>query len=149
MDATLATGFTTGLAATGVFFGATGGAFLAGALVIAVFFTATFFTGTFLAGAFLAGAFETTFLAGAFFTAGFAAAFLAGATFFAGAFAAAFFTGLATLRAAGLAGDFFAADLAAGFAGVLLALFTVRPFVAATVDLPVLRSFALAEDLPF
>ena len=141
--AALGTGFAAGLFAAlvlGAAFLTTalpGDGFLATAFPAATFFVGAFFAGAFLTATFFAGA----FLAGAFFAgAFFAATFLAEAAFFAGA-----------LAAAGLDAAFFAARLAAGFAGVLaddlLALFTVRSLPAAAFDLPA-PAEALADVFP-
>jgi hypothetical protein len=157
-----ATGLTTDFVAdrggAGVFFAATFGTGLAGVFLTAAFFTATFFTAIFLtadffAAGFLVEAFCTIFRVAGFLTAGLPADFFAGPAFFAGNLPAALPAGLAAfLAAAGFAATFFAAGFAAarvGFAGVLLALFTVGPLVAAAFGLPFLTSFALAEDFPF
>ncbi|MDE2155141.1 MAG: hypothetical protein KGJ32_04495 [Xanthomonadaceae bacterium] len=112
----------------GIFFGA--------AFFTAAFLTAVFFTAALRAAGLLAGlVFFGCGLAGAFRAAGFAAGFFEAADFATTFFAAALLAGLAALRLA--------------LTGVLPALFTVRPFVAAAFGLPALTSFALAEAFPF
>jgi putative membrane protein insertion efficiency factor len=95
----------------------------------------------------MTGFFAAVFPALVFFTATFPATFLADAAFFGGGLGAAF------LAAAGFATTFFVAGLATAlltvFLAGVLALFTVRPFVAAVFDLPVPGRRALSGVFPF